>query len=70
VFEIYEGDPEELRSRKDLVRASFERGVEAYYERRYGEAKTLFDQVLALLPKDGASLRYMKSIASKEPIRS
>ncbi|GAB1458178.1 adenylate/guanylate cyclase domain-containing protein [Spirochaetota bacterium] len=52
VFEIYEGDPEELRSRKDLVRASFERGVEAYYERRYGEAKTLFDQVLALLPKD------------------
>ncbi len=67
VFEIYDGDPPELRSRKDLVRASFERGLEAYYEKRYGDARALFVQVLAVLPDDGASLRYMNSIESHAP---
>ena len=65
VFEIYDGDPPDLRSRKDLVRASFERGLEAYYEKRYGDARALFVQVLAVLPDDGASLRYMSSIESR-----
>ncbi|MBU0929302.1 MAG: adenylate/guanylate cyclase domain-containing protein, partial [Spirochaetes bacterium] len=62
VFEIYEGDPVGLRDKKDLVRASFERGVEAYYERRLGDARALFAQVLAVLPGDGASTRYVESI--------
>jgi class 3 adenylate cyclase len=67
VFDIYEGDPEDLRSKKDLVRAAFERGIQAYYERRFGDARTLFTQVLAVLPGDGATLRYLGAIESKAP---
>jgi two-component system sensor histidine kinase ChiS len=67
VFEIYDGDPEDLRSKKDLVRASFERAVEAFYERRFGDARSLFGQVLAVLPEDGASVRYLDAIESRAP---
>jgi class 3 adenylate cyclase len=67
VFEIYDGDPPDLRSKKDLVRASFERGLEAYYQKRYGDARALFVQVLAVLPDDSASLRYMSAIENHAP---
>jgi hypothetical protein len=67
VFDIYEGDPPELRSRKDLARAAFERGVDAYYQRRFGDARALFAQVLSVLPGDGASLRYLGSMDSRAP---
>ena len=67
VFDIYEGDPEELRSRKDLTRAAFERGIDAFHERRLGEARTLFSQVLATIPEDGASLRYLNAIRERDP---
>jgi len=67
VFDIYEGDPEELRAKKDLVRAAFERGIQAYYERRFGDARTLFAQVVAVLPEDGATLRYLGAIESRAP---
>jgi len=67
VFDIYEGDPPELRSKKDLVRAAFERGIQAYYERRFGDARTLFAQVVAVLPEDGATLRYLSAIESRAP---
>ncbi len=65
VFDIYDGDPDDRRSRKDLVRASFERGVEAYYARRFGDARSLFEQVLAALPDDGAALRYLGAIRQR-----
>lgn len=67
VFDIYEGDPAELRSKKDLVRAAFERGIQAYYEHRFGDARTLFAQVLAVLPGDGATLKYLGAIESRAP---
>lgn len=67
VFDIYEGDPAELRAKKDLVRAAFERGIQAYYERRFGDARTLFTQVLAVLPGDGATLKYLGAIESRAP---
>jgi len=67
VFDIYEGDPEELRAKKDLVRAAFERGIQAYYERRFGDARTLFAQVVAVLPEDGATLKYLGAIESRAP---
>ena len=67
VFDIYEGDPSELRSKKDLVRAAFERGIQAYYERRFGDARALFAQVIAVLPEDGAALKYLGAIESRAP---
>jgi class 3 adenylate cyclase len=67
VFDIYEGDPEELRAKKDLVRVAFERGIQAYYERRFGDARTLFAQVVAVLPDDGATLKYLGAIESRAP---
>jgi len=67
VFDIYEGDPDELRSRKDLTRAAFERGIEAFHEHRLGDARTLFSQVLATIPDDGAALRYLNAIGERDP---
>lgn len=62
VFDIYEGDPPESRSSKDRARAAFERGVDAYYRKRYDDARTLFARVLAELPGDCATLRYLSSV--------
>ncbi|GAB1432446.1 adenylate/guanylate cyclase domain-containing protein [Spirochaetota bacterium] len=68
VFEIYEGDDEEVRAKKDLARSSFERGVDAYYERKYGIAKSYFSQVLEVLPTDEASYKYIHSINKMNPV--
>jgi len=67
VFEVYEGDSPDLRSKKDLVRALFERGVEACHQKRHGDARALFAQVLAVMPEDGATQRYLESIESHDP---
>jgi two-component system sensor histidine kinase ChiS len=67
VFEIYDDDPEEVASRKDATRALFERAVDAWHARRLDQARALFSEVLAKVPGDGASLKYMASMKSRMP---
>lgn len=65
VFDIYEGDLPGTRERKDRARAAFERGVDAYYRKRYADARVLFAQVLAELPGDCATLRYLGAMGGE-----
>jgi class 3 adenylate cyclase len=70
VFEIYDDDPEELGARKDAAKAVFERAVGSWHARRFDEARTLFREVLAKVPQDGASLKYMALLGARSPRRA
>ncbi len=60
IFEIYDGDPEPLRKRKDSIKAPFEQGVNAFYLQKYEQALEFFNHVLADLPDDKACLHYIR----------
>jgi class 3 adenylate cyclase len=62
VFEIYEGDPEPLRDKKDCIRATFERAIASFYDQDYAKALGLFNIVLETLPEDEASHHYVRII--------
>ena len=70
VFEIYDDDPEELGAGKDAVRTVFERAVGSWHARHFEEARSLFKEVLAKVPQDGASLKYMASLDARSPRRA
>jgi adenylate cyclase len=63
VFEIYDCDPPAIIGRKDRAKADFERGLAAYYARRFDEAKSLLEAADLILPGDGPTLRYLNEIA-------
>jgi adenylate cyclase len=62
VFELYDGDPEPLRSMKDAARPDFERAIAAFYEQDYARALELFKAALEKLPGDEASNHYLRII--------
>ncbi len=47
LFEIYDADPEPLRSRKRLIDAEYSAGVAAFYDRRFTAALAAFERCLA-----------------------
>ncbi len=63
VFEIYDCDPAAIITRKDRAKADFERGLAAYYARRFDEAKGFLESADLILPGDGPTLRYLNEIA-------
>jgi len=63
VFEIYDCDAPAIITRKDRAKAEFERGLAAYYARRFDEAKSLLEAADLILPGDGPTLRYLNEIA-------
>ncbi|TFG84823.1 MAG: adenylate/guanylate cyclase domain-containing protein [Spirochaetales bacterium] len=63
VFEIYDGDEAEMIERKERVKDEFERGVEAYYGRRFDEARQHLVAVAEALPDDKPTRRYLDGIA-------
>lgn len=62
VFELYDGDPEELRLRKDGIRADFETALDAFYAQDYGRALALFREVSERMPEDDATQYYQRII--------
>jgi hypothetical protein len=60
IFEIYDGDPEALRKKKDSIKPAFERGVNAFYSQKYEQALEFFDHVRVTLPDDEATLHYIR----------
>jgi class 3 adenylate cyclase len=70
VYEMYDEDPEGLGSRKDATRAAFERAVDAWHARRFDEARAAFKEVLAKVPEDGPSLKYLASMKTPAASRA
>ncbi len=60
IFEIYDGDPADLRKAKDSIKGKFERGLNAFYEEEYEKALSFFNEVLVDLPTDEACFHYIR----------
>jgi signal transduction histidine kinase/class 3 adenylate cyclase/AmiR/NasT family two-component response regulator len=60
VFEVYHGDPEEIKQLKNQTRTKFEQAVIFYYQQNFSEAQILFNEVLQINPQDQATLLYLK----------
>ncbi|HOX12998.1 MAG TPA: adenylate/guanylate cyclase domain-containing protein [Spirochaetia bacterium] len=62
VFEVYDGDPEDLIVRKDSIRGTFEEAIAAFYRQDFPSAMAGFRSVLEILPRDEASHYYIRMI--------
>lgn len=62
VFEIYDGDPEDLILRKDSIRTAFEAAIAAFYRQDFQTAMEGFRSVLEILPRDEPSHHYIRMI--------
>ncbi len=56
IYECYDGDPEENRSKKRQTQPTFEKGLQQFFDKEFPQAAATFDQVL-------------KSNAADEPAR-
>ncbi len=59
IYDVYDGDGEEDRRRKDLTRETFERGVNLFCARKFYEARTAFIDVLKQFRRDAAAREYL-----------
>ena len=62
VFEIYDGDPEDVAARKDSIRGLFESAITSFYAQDYAGAMKGFRSVLEILPRDEPSHHYVRMI--------
>jgi signal transduction histidine kinase/class 3 adenylate cyclase/CheY-like chemotaxis protein len=60
VFEVFEGDSEELKQLKIQTRTEFEQAVILYHQQKFNEAQILFKEVLHINPQDQAVILYIK----------
>ena len=60
IFEIIDGDPEDVRILKLETKALFAEGINHYKTRRFAEANKCFKQVSKVNPGDRAALEYVK----------
>jgi signal transduction histidine kinase/class 3 adenylate cyclase len=58
VFEVYEGEPEQVRISRDATRETFEQAIALFHERAFDEAEQLFDLVSAMDSADQAARTY------------
>jgi predicted ATPase/class 3 adenylate cyclase len=58
VYEILEGDPEELGSRKRGTLVNFHLAINAYFEGDFDSAATLFKSCADAVPEDRLAVRY------------
>jgi class 3 adenylate cyclase len=65
VFEIFDGDPDEVIELKRRTQADFERGVVSLYSGRFSEAQGHFETVLNQNKRDGAAEYYTRWITKK-----
>ncbi|MCB1140571.1 MAG: adenylate/guanylate cyclase domain-containing protein, partial [Leptospiraceae bacterium] len=60
VYEIIDGDADELVEKKANRKDAFERGVMLYHKRRFDEAEATFLKIYEDVPEDKASLIYLE----------
>ena len=59
IYDIYDGDEEEIRQQKDLTKALFEEGINLYCARKFYEARNAFIEVLKQFRRDAAAREYL-----------
>lgn len=59
IFEVLDGEPEDVRELKTETRQIFGKGIEAYKNRKFQEAIELFSEVVKYNPSDGAAAFYI-----------
>ncbi|KAI9010793.1 hemerythrin-like protein [Hyaloraphidium curvatum] len=59
IYEVFETDPEPLRSAKIATRGTFEKGVGLYHMKEVDHALSLFRECLSRAPDDPAALAYV-----------
>ena len=64
IYEVFEGDPEEIAGLKERTKAAFENGIELYQGRKFSEASVQFSQVKEKNPADLAAGIYLKRAAN------
>jgi hypothetical protein len=64
VFEVYDGDAEEVRTLKQQTVADFEEGLRCYYAQDFATAVACFQRVLQTSPNDKAAELYLMRATS------
>lgn len=59
LYDIYDGNIEEDRRKKEQTKDLFEKGVSLYYRREFYEARLIFIEVLKMFRKDAAAKEYV-----------
>ncbi|MBD2576454.1 response regulator [Oscillatoria sp. FACHB-1406] len=59
IFEIFDGDPEEVRALKLQTKSEFERAIVYYYQQQLEPAEQIFQEILRLNPEDRAAALYL-----------
>ncbi len=59
LYEVFDGDDEELKERKLKTRDNFAQGMALYRNKEFNEALTLFQQCLENLPQDKVVFEYI-----------
>lgn len=62
VYEVMDGEPEEVKALKFQTQSDFEQGVEHYRRREFAEAKRCFEQVLAVNLADKTAQLYLERV--------
>lgn len=60
VFEIYEGEPPQLRELKNQIRTQFEEAIHLYYQQNFAQASQIFQEVLQVNSQDTAAEFYIQ----------
>jgi two-component system sensor histidine kinase ChiS len=60
VFEVFEGDPEEIVQLKMRTRMEFETGLSLYHSKRFAEATEMFQTVLHHNSQDKTAQLYLE----------
>lgn len=59
IFEVLDGEPEEIQALKTKTKALFGKGIEAYKNRNFNEAIEIFTEVAKINPMDAAATFYI-----------
>ncbi|NES19429.1 MAG: adenylate/guanylate cyclase domain-containing protein, partial [Symploca sp. SIO3E6] len=60
VFEVYDGDSEEIRELKTDTKAKFEEALSVYYQQHFAQAKQIFQEIWQTNPEDKAAKLYLE----------
>jgi two-component system sensor histidine kinase ChiS len=63
MFEIFDGEPEEIREVKQQTKSDFEQGLFLYYQKQFPEASVYFNSVLKRQPTDEAARLFLRRAA-------
>ncbi|AFZ19330.1 ATP-binding protein [Allocoleopsis franciscana] len=62
IYEVMDGEPEEVKALKFQTQSDFEQGLEYYRRREFAEAKRYFEQVLAVNLSDKTAQLYLERV--------